>query len=134
MSDPSGENDGSVSTPGVAVRRRAEPPFRPTTHRSPAYSKATRSLLTAGWRRRRVLCAETALAAPMSAAASANEVLESMVTVLRNDCFNRRGRRDAEECHESSASSASSAVTQESLRRLADIRIVVALDVGQREA
>jgi hypothetical protein len=54
MSDPSGEKYGSLSTPGVAVRRRADPPVRPTTQRSPAYSKATRSLLTAGCRRRRV--------------------------------------------------------------------------------
>src|SRR5919198_3622415 len=57
MGDPSGEKRGSVSTPGVAVSRRAEPPFRPTTHRSPAYSKAMSSLLTAGWRRSLVPCA-----------------------------------------------------------------------------
>src|SRR5689334_14834872 len=69
MSDPSGEKDGSVSTPGVAVSRRAEPPLRPTTHRSPAYSKATRSLLTAGWRSRRVPWAWSAVAQPNAAAA-----------------------------------------------------------------
>src|SRR5205085_7120226 len=68
MSDPSGEKCGSVSTPGVAVRRRAEPPLRPTTHRSPAYSKATRSLLTAGWRRRRVPWALRVAAQPNAAA------------------------------------------------------------------
>src|SRR5512142_3011432 len=50
MSDPSGEKRGSVSTSGVAVRRRACPPARPTTQRSPPYSNATASRLTAGWR------------------------------------------------------------------------------------
>src|SRR4030095_12437614 len=49
--EPSGENCGSVSTPGVAVRRRAWPPLRETTHISLAYSNATRSRLTAGCRR-----------------------------------------------------------------------------------
>jgi len=45
---PSGEKYGSVSTPGVEVRRRACPPLRETIHKSPAYSKATESRLTVG--------------------------------------------------------------------------------------
>src|SRR5262249_33888425 len=62
--EPSGEKYGSVSTVGVAVRRRAWPPVRATAHRSPAYSKATRSLLTVGWRSSRVPCVWTALPTP----------------------------------------------------------------------
>src|SRR5439155_5939488 len=59
MRVPSGEKYGSVSASGVAVSRRAAPPARGTTQRSPAYSKATRSLLTVGRRRRRVPSAAT---------------------------------------------------------------------------
>src|SRR5215213_7329100 len=66
--DPSGEKYGSVSTVGVAVSRRAWPPARATDHRSPAYSNATSSRLTVGWRRRRVPCADAAPAAPNQAA------------------------------------------------------------------
>src|SRR5205823_4258764 len=77
MSDPSGEKRGSVSTPGVAVSRRAEPPFRPTTQRSPAYSKATRSLLTAGWRSSRVPWPSTAAERP----AVKSSVVSSLVNM-----------------------------------------------------
>src|SRR5688572_20382136 len=52
--EPSGEKYGSVSTVGVAVRRRAWPPARLTAQRSPAYWNAMSSRLTVGWRRRRV--------------------------------------------------------------------------------
>src|SRR5579859_1539153 len=52
--DPSGEKYGSVSSDGVEVNRRASPPARGTTHRSPPYSNATMSWLTVGWRSRRV--------------------------------------------------------------------------------
>src|SRR6185503_11618707 len=65
--EPSGEKYGSVSTVGVAVSRRACPPVRATAHRSPAYSNATSSRLTVGWRRRRVPCADAAPAAPNQA-------------------------------------------------------------------
>src|SRR5438132_1007248 len=56
--DPSGEKYGSISAPWVDVSRRAGPPLRETTHKSPAYSKATESRLTVGWRKSRVPCAD----------------------------------------------------------------------------
>src|SRR5205807_9803939 len=58
--DPSGEKYGSISAPWVEVSRRAGPPLRGTTHKSPAYSKATESRLTVGWRKSRVPCADAA--------------------------------------------------------------------------
>src|SRR5690242_2077442 len=82
MSDPSGEKRGSVSTPGVAVSRRAEPPLRPTTQRSPAYSNAMRSLLTAGCRRRRVPWALPVPATPARANVIAEKNTERIERVL----------------------------------------------------
>src|SRR5215467_3804313 len=55
--EPSGEKYGSISSDGVDVKRRAVPPLRDTTHKSPAYSKAIESRLTVGWRSNRVPCA-----------------------------------------------------------------------------
>src|SRR6185503_4763631 len=55
--EPSGEKYGSISTEGVEVSRRAVPPLRDTSHKSPAYSNATESRLTAGCRNNRVPCA-----------------------------------------------------------------------------
>src|SRR5947209_5377661 len=43
--EPSGEKYGSISTPCVEVNRRACPPLRPTTQRSPADSKARTLIL-----------------------------------------------------------------------------------------
>ena len=57
---PSGENRGSISALGVDVSRRACPPLRGTVHRSPPYSNATSSRLTAGRRSSRVPCASAA--------------------------------------------------------------------------
>jgi hypothetical protein len=58
--DPSGENQGSISAYGVDVSRRAWPPLRGTVHRSPPYSNAISSRLTAGRRSRRVPSASAA--------------------------------------------------------------------------
>jgi hypothetical protein len=57
MYAPSGEKYGSVSSDGVLVSRRALPPARGTTQRSPPYSKATLSWLTVGLRKSLVPCA-----------------------------------------------------------------------------
>ena len=62
--EPSGEKYGSVSTVGVAVRRRACPPLRETVQRSPPYANATRSLLTVGCRSIRVPCPDATVLTP----------------------------------------------------------------------
>src|SRR5690348_1064331 len=102
MSEPSGEKEGSVSTPGVAVSRRAEPPVRPTTHRSPAYSKAMRSLDTVGWRRRRVPWALSVVAQPNAAATMARclvdiRLLVESETVILSFAQDDKGVRQAGE-------------------------------------
>ena len=53
---------------GVEVSRRAAPPLRGATQRSPAYSNAMESRLSVGWRRRRVPCPDKGVVAARSEA------------------------------------------------------------------